>query len=62
MTTQKQVRAAFWNAHPQLKPEYRAKKRQDDYKCDTRMAFIDYVESLRKDGVISEELAYRITL
>jgi hypothetical protein len=59
MTTQRQVRAAFWEAHPTTS---RKKGRDGDYLTDTRVAFCDYVDSLEKDGQISEALAYRVTL
>lgn len=62
MTTQKQVRRAFWETFPQLKPYYRATWRQNKYPCDIRMAFCDYVENLRIDRVISAQLAGRVTL
>jgi len=61
-TTQKQVRAAFWESYPQFKSEYRANKRQNDYSCDIRVTFVDFVENLRRDGLISEKLAYSVTL
>jgi len=62
MTTQKQVRESFWNAHPQFKSEYRSRTRQNDYKCDIRCSFVDYVDRLERDGQISEKLANRVTL
>jgi len=60
--TVKQVRAAFWDAHPQFKSEYRVNKKQNDYICDIRMAFIDYVQNLSRDGMITEKMEYRVTL
>jgi hypothetical protein len=59
MTNQKQVRAAFWEAHPTAS---RKKGRDGDYLTDTRVAFVDYVDMLSKDGTISEALASRVTL
>lgn len=61
-TTQKQIRESFWESFPQYASERRARKTQNDYKCDIRMTFCDYVESLRRDGQISEKLAYNVTL
>lgn len=58
MTTQKQIRAAFWQEHPELS----RKKISGDYPTDTRVAFVDYVDYLEKSGVISETLAQRATL
>jgi hypothetical protein len=61
-TTQKQVRAAFWESFPEFRGEYRKAKRQNDYRTDIRVSFCDFVESLRRDGLISEKLAYSVTL
>lgn len=62
MNTITAVRNAFWNAHPQFAKDYRKTYRQNDYKTDIRCAFVDYVDNLQKDGVITEKLAYRVTL
>lgn len=62
MKTQKQVRSAFWNEHQEFKSEYRANKRQNDYSCDCRCAFVDFVDHLAKNGDISWKLADRVTL
>jgi hypothetical protein len=59
MTTQRHVRAAFWEAHPTAS---RKKGRDGDYLADTRCAFVDYVDYLNKNGDISDELAHRVTL
>jgi hypothetical protein len=73
-TTQAQVRDAFWEAFPEFKqqvrrvpftqngkPMFRAKV-QNEYNATIRSAFVDYVDSLSKDGTISEALADRVTL
>jgi hypothetical protein len=57
-----EVRAAFWNAYPEFKKDFRKTYRQNDYKTDIRTSFCDYVDSLQKSGVISEKLAHRVTL
>jgi hypothetical protein len=64
ITSQAAIRRAFWESHPQLD-----RKRIADhsgkgkmYKTDTRCAFVDYVDMLSKDGLISPELAHRTTL
>jgi hypothetical protein len=62
MKTQKQVRESFWEAFPQYASERRTRKRQNDYRADIRMAFVDYVDMLSRDGTISEKLALRVTL
>ena len=64
LTTQKQVRAAFWREAEENYP-YRVTKRRlssGDYSADTRAAFVDFVDVLHKSGEISEALAQRVTL
>ena len=63
MTTQKQVRAAFWRDF-ESRPGYVPQFRREQNKCptDTRVAFVDYVDSLCRNGEISEALAQRVTL
>ncbi len=60
ITTQAEVRAFFWETHTGFtrKPG----RTQNDYPCDIRMAFCDFVESLSRSGVISEALARKVTL
>jgi hypothetical protein len=66
MTTQKQIRAAFWAAHPDLDAQARARrtrsKPQNRHNATTRTAFVDFVDSLNRSGEISEALAQRVTL
>lgn len=57
-TTQRELRAAFWAAH-------RALARQagcGHQPTDTRVAFVDWIDSLARDGQISQALAQRATL
>ena len=62
MKTITQVRTAFWQTFENFKPFYRKTWRQNQYATDIRCAFVDYVDSLRKDGQITEKLAQRVTL
>jgi len=69
MTNQKQIRAAFWEAFPDLpRRRYRYSPNRSDktaplvFPIDTRCAFVDYVDQLQREGVISESLANRATL
>lgn len=62
MKTQKQVRENFWECFPEFKSEYRKSYRQNQYRTDIRVSFVDYVDSLRRDGIITENLAQRVTL
>ncbi len=58
MTTQKEIRAAFWQGFP-IRPK---KLRNGDYPTDVRVEFVDFVDMLARDGHISETLAGRATL
>jgi len=69
MTNQKQIRAAFWEAFPDLpRRRYRYSPNRSDktaqlvYPVDTRCAFVDFLDQLQRDGAISEALAERATL
>ena len=64
MTNQKQIRAAFWEAHPTA-PRRRIKDYTGTglmYPIDTRCAFVDFVDYLERSGQISPALADRATL
>jgi len=60
LKTIKSVRDSFWQSHPNFKRK--GNQRQNSYNADIRSAFVDYVDYLRKDGVISEKLANNVTL
>lgn len=71
LTTQKQVRHAFWQAwrEGQFKGWHVTPRRITDhsgngkmYNTDTRCAFCDFVDSLNKDGQLAEGLVDRVTL
>jgi len=67
MTTQREVREAFWREYSDYKSgglpaEYRKNKRQNDYSVDIRVAFVEFVDSLVKNGEISSKLAERVIL
>lgn len=69
MTNQAQIRAAFWQAFPDLpRRRYRYSWNPRDksaelvYPIDTRCAFVDFLDSLERSGQISEALANRATL
>lgn len=63
ITTQAELIRNFKQDNPGL--DYRPIKSTDGrgamYKADTRAAFIDYVDSLHRSGVISDKLANRAT-
>lgn len=66
MTTQAQIRAAFWQQHPEH--EAHARKwgiktaPQNRHNATTRAAFVDFVDYLHRSGGISDALAQRVTL
>jgi hypothetical protein len=63
-TTQKEVRRAFWDNHPEADrkkiKDYSGKGKM--YKTDTRVAFNYFVAALARDNQITPALANRITL
>ena len=61
MTTQSQVRAAFWQGFPPGHV-YRKRLSNGDHCTDCRVEFVDFVDMLARDGLISESLAGRFTL
>jgi hypothetical protein len=63
-TTQREVRRAFWEAHPTL-PRRRITDysgRGKMYPTDVRVAFVDFIDYLVCNRDISKELADRVTL
>lgn len=62
MKTISEIRKSFWEAFPEYISDYRKTKRQNQYKADIRMAFVDYVDTLEKSGAIPQKLANKATL
>ena len=66
ITTQKELRAEFWDQYPELKAQARNRgtlsKGQNAQTCDCRMAWIDFVDHMADCGQISAILANRATL
>jgi hypothetical protein len=63
ITTQREIRNAFWTAHPGMKErDYRASYRQNDYSATVRCDFVAFVDSLARNGEITESLAAKVTL
>lgn len=63
-TTKTQVRLAFWDMHPQADKQ-KIKNYAGDgvmYCTDTRCLFVDFVDQLHRDGMITDELANTATL
>lgn len=64
ITTQKELRREFWAQHPHL-PRRKIKNYSGNgtmYPTDTRCAWCDWLDSMKKAGQISDSLAYRATL
>ena len=65
-TTQRQVRRAFWDAHPGMEQAAREAgtltKGQNAQGTNIRVAFAEYVDLLSRDRQINEALADRVTL
>lgn len=57
-----EVRNLFFAEFPRYLSERRARKKQNDYSCDCRCSFVDFVDYLQKSGQISERTANNITL
>lgn len=69
LTTQRQVRSAFWQFVREFKPAGVSPRKIRNYSgsgrmhnTNTRVAFCDYIDMLSKSGDISPELADRVTL
>lgn len=60
ITSQKELRAAFWQGWQGcVKPK---RLKNGDWPTDIRVEFVDFVDHLARDGIISQELAQRATL
>lgn len=66
ITTQKDLRAAFWEQNPDFETQARKRgtlsKGQNAQVADCRMAWVDFVEHMHRSGEISDALANRATL
>lgn len=64
ITTQREARAEFWRQHPNLN---RKKIRNYSgngtmYTTDTRVAFVDWLDAMSKNGEITDRVAQNVTL
>ena len=68
MTTQRQIRKAFWDMERSGYFKIQRKRitsydgKSKMHNTDTRCAFVAFVDYLSKSGEISEALAQRVTL
>ena len=58
----RETRAAFWEAHPEFKSEFRTAKKHNDYNATIQAAFSAYIDMLQKSGQISVVIAGKATL
>lgn len=63
------IRRMFWESHPQFKRRmvrvhngYYRFATQNEYNTDTRCAWVDFVDSLYRNGEITQEQAGDVTL
>ena len=62
ITTQKELREAFWQGSPHLRARYHSKKRQNEFNATIRSEWCDFVDMMVRDGQISDALAQCATL
>lgn len=63
MMNSQQVRASFWQTFcVEGKPQEFRGKSHNEFPADVRMAFVDYVDGLHRDGQISDAVAFNATL
>ena len=64
--TQKELRRMFWEDHSSFAHQAREagiiSKGQNAQCATVRCAFVDWLDALQKDGIVSEVLANRVTL
>lgn len=65
-TNQRDLRRAFWEAHPRYAEQAREagilSKPQNYHRATVRCTFVDWIDALARDGAISQALADRATL
>jgi hypothetical protein len=60
ITTERELRRAFWDEHPQFKQV--PGRRQNEYNATIRSAWVEWVDMMEKSAEITEALAQRVTL
>lgn len=60
--TFKDVRNMFFETYPMFKSERENRKKQNDFSCDCRCAFVDFTDYLYRNNMISEAQRSKITL
>lgn len=63
MLTHAQIRRQFWESLPKdLQKDYRKTKKHNQYNATIRSAFAPFIDSLYRDGLITDAQASKITL
>ena len=60
ITNQKDLREEFWNTNTDL--ERHVGWKQNQYPTDTRCRWVEFVDHMYREGIITEALADRATL
>jgi hypothetical protein len=60
ITTQKELRRAFWEENPDL--QRHGNKPQNAYPANVRARWVEFVDHMYREGIITEALADRATL
>lgn len=56
------ARESFWDEHPEFEDEYDEGKSHNDYSAEIRTAFSQWLDGACRDGRLSDELAFEVTL
>jgi hypothetical protein len=62
MNTLTQLRTSFWECFPEFASQFRKTWRQNQYNATIRTAWVEYVDNMHRNGLISDGLANRATL
>ena len=57
-----QVKQLFWDTFPGFSHLRNKRKTQNDYPVEVRMAWVDFIDGLHRDGTISDRMAADIIL
>lgn len=57
-----QLRTCFWSSFPEFRKYFTKGKRQNDYPCDVRCAWVAFVDMMYRDNQISNKTAQKAIL
>lgn len=61
-TSTRELRRVFWDTFPQLNRTKVGPPSHRHYTTDTRCTFVDWLDGLHRDGMVSDRLANNATL